>query len=174
MGLERNHREFIAKQPMFFVATAPLNPTGHVNVSPKGYDSFRVFSATEVGYLDLTGSGNETASHVLENGRITIMFMAVDGPPQVLRIYGKGRAVLPQSEEWHGLSQAFPTYPGIRQIIMVDVYEVSTSCGYGVPLLSYQDDRDTLARWAVNKGDEGLQVYRRDHNRRSLDDLPTS
>ncbi|SMC02213.1 Pyridoxamine 5'-phosphate oxidase [Sulfobacillus thermosulfidooxidans DSM 9293] len=169
------HEAFISRQPIFFVATAPLAAQGHVNLSPKGYDVFRIFSPTQVGYLDLTGSGNETAAHILENGRITFMFMAIDGPPQILRLYGTGYSVHPSDAQWPELSPSFPThYPGIRQIIMATIHQVSTSCGYGVPYLSYQGDRDTLSRWAEAKGRDGIIHYQQTKNRHSLDGLPTN
>ena len=168
------HVDFIAKQPVFFVATAPLSQEGHVNVSPKGYDSFRVFSPTKVGYLDLTGSGNETSAHVLENQRMTFMFMATDGPPQILRLYGKGRIISPSDSRWEEVLASFPFYPGIRQIILAHISRVSTSCGYGVPYLSYQKERDTLKLWAQRKGPQGITRYQLKHNRLSVDNLPTA
>ncbi len=172
-GILPEHEAFIAKQPVFFVATAPLSPKGHVNVSPKGYDSFRIFSPTHVGYLDLTGSGSETSAHVLENGRITFMFMAIDGPPQIIRLYGTAHPLTPSHPEWQALLPAFPSYPGIRQIIMATIHKVTTTCGYGVPFLSFQKDRDTLERWAQAKGPEGISQYQHTKNQRSLDGLPT-
>lgn len=168
------HADFIAKQPVFFVASAPLSAQGHVNVSPKGYDSFRIFSSTEVGYLDLTGSGNETSAHILENQRLTFMFMAIDGPPVILRLYGRGTVVGPSNHRWKELSDSFPSYPGVRQIILATIHRVSTTCGYGVPYLSYQNDRDTLKLWAERKGPNGIKQYQREHNRRSIDNLPAA
>lgn len=167
------HADFIAKQPVFFVATAPLSPEGHVNVSPKGYDSFRVFSPTQVGYVDLTGSGNETSAHIQENERITFLFMAISGPPQILRLYGKGKVIGPSHNRWKELSGSFPAYPGTRQIILATIHKVSTSCGYAVPYLAYERDRDTLKLWAERKGSAGIARYQQRHNRRSLDNLPT-
>ncbi len=166
-------QSFIQAQPLFFVATAPLSEHGHVNLSPKGYDTFRILSPHQVAYLDFTGSGNETSAHLAENGRITFMFCAFQGKPQILRLYGKGETVLPGAERWEELVAQFPSYPGIRQIILASIDLIQTSCGYGVPLMELQKDRETLARWATSKGEEGLVEYRGAKNRKSLDGLPT-
>ena len=123
-------QSFIKAQPLFFVATAPLSEHGHVNLSPKGYDTFCILSSNQVAYLDLTGSGNETSAHLAENGRITFMFCAFRGAPQILRLYGKGETVLPGAERWDELLAHFPSYPGIRQIIIASIDLVQTSCGY--------------------------------------------
>jgi hypothetical protein len=165
--------EFIRAQPLFFVATAPLSADGHVNLSPKGLDCFRILSATRVAYLDLTGSGNETAAHLLENGRITFMFCAFAGKPNILRLYGRGRAVLPQSVEWPALSAQFTLHPGTRQIILCDVDRVQNSCGLAVPLMKFEAHRDGLLKWAAAKGEEAMQAYRQKKNRRSIDGIPT-
>jgi hypothetical protein len=164
---------FITAQQMFFVASAPLNPEGHVNVSPKGLDSLRILSPTRVAYLDLTGSGNETSAHLIENGRITLMFCAFAGPPKILRLFGRGSVALPGSDEWNELRALFDDYPGARQIVTVDVTRVQTSCGYGVPLYDYAGQRDTMIRWAQAKGNDGLVAYRAEKNARSIDGLPT-
>ena len=166
-------QSFIQEQPLFFVATAPLSEHGHVNLSPKGYDTFRILSPHQVAYLDLTGSGNETSAHLAENGRITFMFCAFRGTPQILRLYGKGETVLPGTRQWDELMAHFPSYPGIRQIILVSIDWVHTSCGYGVPLMELQKDRETLTRWAISKGEEGLADYRNANNSKSLDGLST-
>ncbi len=166
-------QSFIKAQPLFFVATAPLSEHGHVNLSPKGYDTFRILTSHQVAYLDLTGSGNETSAHLAENGRITFLFCAFGGTPQILRLYGKGETVLSGAPRWEELVAHFPSYPGIRQIILASIHLVQTSCGYGVPLLELQKDRETLARWATSKGEEGLVDYRSATNRKSLDGLPT-
>ena len=169
------HHQFIAKQKMFFVASAPLDPGGHVNVSPKGLDSFRVLSDTKVAYLDITGSGNETSAHMLENGRITIMFCAFDGPPLILRLYGHGGTILPSDAGWDELIILFDDVPlSTRQIITVDVYQVQTSCGFSVPYYEYTGERDQSVKWADNKGEEGLKQYREEKNRVSMDGLPTA
>ncbi len=165
---------FIEAQPVFFVATAPLDPAGHVNLSPKGLDSFRVLGPGRVAYLDLTGSGNETSAHLRENGRVTFMFCSFSGPPRILRIYGRGRTALPGSTEWSELAGRFEAIPGARQIIVADVERVSTSCGYGVPLMESVGERDTLQRWAAEKEKKGgLARYRRAENVRSIDGLLT-
>lgn len=165
---------FIAEQPLFFVASAPLAGDGHVNVSPKGLDSLRVLDERRVAYLDLTGSGNETAAHLLENGRITLMFCAFSGQPRILRLYGRGRVVLPGDADWDRLIGLFPSLPGARQIVEAEIDRVQTSCGFGVPLLEVVGQRDTLLRWAESRGPEGLVDYRRRKNGRSIDGLPTN
>ncbi len=166
-------QSFIKAQPLFFVATAPLSEDGRINLSPKGYDTFRILSPHQVAYLDLTGSGNETSAHLAENGRITFLFCAFSGAPQILRLYGRGETVLPGAARWEELIVHFPDYPGIRQIIIASIHFVQTSCGYGVPLMELQKDRETMARWANSKGEEGLVEYRRVKNRKSLDGLDT-
>ncbi len=165
--------EFISRQHLFFVASAPLNLEGHVNLSPKGLDSFCILSPKQVAYLDLVGSGNETSAHLRENGRITFMFCAFDGPPNILRLYGKGRTVLPGQPEWEALAQHFTLrdFVGARQIIVAEITRVQTSCGYGVPLYEYQGERDQLPRWAEKKGRAGLQDYMQENNRASIDGL---
>ncbi len=165
---------FIEAQPVFFVATAPLDAGGHVNLSPKGLGAFRVFSPTQVGYLDLTGSGNETSAHLRENGRVTFMFCSFTGTPRIVRVYGRGRTVLPSSEEWASLASHFDETPGTRQIVVADVTGVNTSCGFGVPIMEYVGQRDTLVRWAAEKDRKtGLDRYRKEHNGRSIDGLLT-
>lgn len=164
-------RAFIADQPVFFTASA--TPTGHVNVSPKGMDTFRCLDDRTVAYLDLTGSGNETAAHLKADGRLTVMFCAFEGPPTILRLYGRGRIVHPRDEAWAGLHPLFPELPGERQIVVLDVNLVQTSCGFGVPLMDFRAHRPTLVDWAQNKGEDGLLEYRNLKNRESLDGLPT-
>ncbi|MBI5666823.1 MAG: pyridoxamine 5'-phosphate oxidase family protein [Chloroflexi bacterium] len=164
---------FIEKQHVFFVATAPLSAEGHVNLSPKGLDSFRVLSPNRVAYLDFVGSGNETSAHLLENGRITFMFCAFDGAPRILRLFGQGRVVLPSAPEWAEMSPLFPQYLNARQIIAADITLVQTSCGYGVPLMDFVQERDTMQRWSDAKGADGLAAYQREKNAQSLDGLPT-
>jgi hypothetical protein len=164
---------FIAQQHLFFVATAPLSADGHINLSPKGYDSFRILSRTQVAYLDLTGSGNETSAHLLENGRITFMFCSFDTAPRVLRLYGRGRTILPETPEWEQFAPHFQMIPGARQIIVADIERVYTACGFAVPLMEYQGERDTLIHWAEAKCDDGLETYRQEKNQHSVDGLPT-
>ena len=167
------HEAFIRQQSIFFVASAPVAADGHVNVSPKGLDTFRVLDPHSVMYLDLTGSGNETAAHLDQNGRLTLMFCAFEGSPKILRLYCRGRVVTRASAEWAERIAAFPAIPGVRQVIVADVYEVQTSCGFGVPLLSVVGARDQLTRWAEAKGGDALVEYRRTRNATSLDGLPS-
>ena len=169
-----DHRAFIEDQKTFFVGTSPLSAEGHINLSPKGFDCFRVLSPTKVGYLDIVGSGNETSSHLLENGRITFMFCAFDGPPKILRLYGKGKTVLPGDDEWNELSEQFTILIATRQIIVADIFMVKTSCGFGVPLYDYTGERDHAHKWADKKGAEGLEEYKKEKNLVSLDGLPTA
>ncbi|MBD2364310.1 pyridoxamine 5'-phosphate oxidase family protein [Anabaena minutissima FACHB-250] len=166
-------QSFIAAQQLFFVASAPLSPDGHVNLSPKGLDCLRLISPHQVAYLDLTGSGNETSAHLEENGRITLMFCAFEEPPCILRLYGRGRTILPSSPDWHSLYSLFPPIPGIRQIIIVDVERVQTSCGFGVPLYEYKGQRQTLVNWADKKGEQGVKDYQQQKNLVSIDGLAT-
>lgn len=172
--IESQHKDFIEKQKMFFTATAPFDAEGHVNLSPKGLDSFRVLSDSRVMYLDINGSGNETSAHMLENGRITFMFCAFDGPPLILRLYGKGHTVLPGDASWNELIQAFDLPIAARQIIVADIHMVQTSCGFSVPLYDYSGERDHAFKWAEKKGAEGLEQYQAEKNRISLDGLPTA
>lgn len=172
--LLEHHIEFIRKQKMFFTATSPLSEEGHINLSPKGNDSFRVLSNTLVGYMDLSGSGNETSAHLLENGRITFMFCAYDGTPDILRLYGIGRTILPTDSEWETIAPHFSLHLATRQIIVADIHRVQTSCGYSVPLYSYEGERDQMDKWAMHKGEAGLEAYRKEKNRISIDGLPTA
>ena len=172
--IQPSHQAFIEHQKMFFVASAPLSGDGHVNLSPKGLDSFRVLSPSLVAYLDITGSGNETSAHLRENGRITFMFCAFDGPPNILRLYGKGRTILPVDAEWARFSPLFSLPLATRQIIVADIDKVQTSCGFSVPLYEYVGMRDHGDKWAENKGPEGLEAYRQEKNRISIDGLPTA
>jgi hypothetical protein len=167
------HEEFIRKQRLFFVATAPLQKEGHVNLSPKGYDSFRILSPHEVAYLDFTGSSNETSAHVAENARITFMFVAFSGPPQILRLYGTGSVVLPGAPRWEQLIGQFDRMPGVRQIICATVAKVKTSCGFSVPYFTYSGERNTLRQWAATKGEQGLAAYRQEKNAVSMDGIVT-
>lgn len=172
-SIQPAHREFIEKQHLFFVSTAPLSPEGRINLSPKGLDCFRVLSDNKVAYMDLISSGNETSAHTRENGRITIMFCSFDGAPNILRLYGKGRAVLPGTPEWDTYAPRFTLYPSTRQIIVADIDLVQSSCGFGVPLYKYVGDRDIHFDWAEKKGADGLQEYIQEKNLVSLDGLST-
>ena len=167
------HAEFIQKQHLFFVSTAPLSTEGHINLSPKGLDCFRVLGEHKVAYMDLISSGNETSAHTLENGRITFMFCSFDATPLILRLYGKGRAILPDAEEWATYAPHFTIYPSTRQIIVADVALVQTSCGFGVPQFEYAGERSVHFEWAEKKGEEGLAEYMQKNNLVSLDGLPT-
>jgi hypothetical protein len=172
-SISDDHRAFIEAQQMFFVASAPLTPEGHVNLSPKGLDCLRVLTPNRVAYLDLTGSGNETSAHLRENGRITLMFCAFAGPPKILRLYGRGETVLPGDAQWDELRPLFSDYPGARQIITAAISRVQTSCGFAVPTYEYVGQRDTLIRWAQAKGDAGVAAYHAEKNAWSMDGLPT-
>ncbi|MEO3403337.1 pyridoxamine 5'-phosphate oxidase family protein [Mucilaginibacter sp. CAU 1740] len=169
------HKEFVAHQKIFFVATAPMLANGHVNLSPKDNASFRILSNSKVAYLDIIGSGNETAAHLLDNGRVTFMFCAFDGPPNILRFYGKGKSVLPDENnaEWNALVSNFNDHIATRQIIVADIDMVQTSCGFSVPLYEYVGERDYAVKWAKAKGEQGLVDYKQLKNRVSLDGLPS-
>lgn len=165
-------KEWVCKQHMFFVATAPMASDGHVNCSPKGIDSLRITGPREVVYQDLTGSGVETISHIQENRRIVIMLCAFEGPPQIVRFHGLGTVVRPGTCDYDQCADLFPERPGCRAFITVAVTRVSSSCGFSVPLYEYVGQRNVLDRWAEAKGPEGLEAYRRKNNARSLDGLP--
>ena len=166
-------REFIEAQHVFFVATAPLAADGHVNVSPKGMGgTFAVVDEHTVAYLDLTGSGAETIAHLRENGRVTLMFCAFEGPPNIVRLHGRGRHIGVGDREFASYRGLFAEHPGVRAVVVVDVERVSDSCGYAVPLMSHDGDRDLLTRWADNRGEEGLTAYREAKNAVSIDGLP--
>lgn len=163
---------WIAAQPMFFVASAPLDGDGHVNLSPKGHDTVRVLGPREVAYLDLTGSGVETIAHVRENGRVTVMWCAFSGPPRIVRVHGQGRVHVVGDPRYDDLIGAFGDFAGIRAVITVAATRISTSCGYGVPRMTVVEDRDDMSRWAARKGPDGVEAYWADKNARSIDDLP--
>lgn len=165
--------DFIRRQHVFFVASAPLAPDGHINVSPKGMDCLRILGSKRVGYVDLTGSGNETSAHLAENGRITFMFCAFEGPPNIVRLYGTGRVLLPGDAEWATLAPLFPQHLSTRQIIVAEIERVSSSCGYTVPFMDYQGERETLTRYWQAKGAAALTPYQRQKNTCSIDGLPT-
>lgn len=165
-------RHFIEAQHVFFVATAPLSAEGHVNVSPKGLDTLRVVDERTVAYLDLTGSGAETVAHLRENGRITLMFCAFEGPPNIVRLHGRGRYVSSDEPGFAVWSDRFSERLGMRGVVVVDVDRVSDSCGYAVPVLSYEGDRDLLDSWAANRGADAIVRYRAEKNATSIDGLP--
>ena len=165
------HQSFIEKQKLFFVGTAGCD--GRVNLSPKGMDTLRVLSPNRVVWLSVTGSGNETAAHVAENARITLMFCAFEGRPLILRLYGNARAVYPRDETWSDLVNLFPDLPGTRQIYDLEVDMVQTSCGMSVPFFDYAGERDDLKVWAERKGEAKLREYRLEKNTESIDGKPT-
>jgi len=162
---------FIQRQQIFFVGTAAYD--GRVNVSPKGMDTLRVVTEGRIVWLNLTGSSNETAAHLRENDRITLMFCAFEGDPLILRLYGHARAFHPHDAEWDSLLPFFPAIPGARQIIDISVDLVQTSCGFGVPLFEFKAERDHLKKWAEKKGPEGIRQYWQEKNQVSLDGKPT-
>jgi len=171
--IDDNLHGFIGRQPIFFVATAPLSAEGHVNISPKGMQgTFAVLGHHRVAYLDLTGSGAETIAHVRENRRITIMFCAFDGPPRIVRLYGIGESVLIGDDRFAEFAPYFPDLAGSRAVIVVDVARVADSCGYAVPRMELVGERDDLLRWAERKGPDGIAAYWRDNNEDSIDGLP--
>ncbi len=165
-------RKFIEAQRVFFAASAPLDAGGHVNLSPKGLDTFRILGPTTVAYVDFNGSGVETIAHLKENGRIVLMFCAFEGPPNIFRLYGHGRVVEPHEAEFAALAESFPNHEDARAIIVVELTRVTDSCGYGVPLFKYEGEREQLHAWARHRGPEGLKAYRQEKNRRSIDGLP--
>ncbi len=164
-------KAFIVDQHIFFVGTAASN--GRVNVSPKGMDSLRVLDDKTVVWLNLTGSGNETAAHLLQNNRMTIMFCAFEGKPMILRLYGTANVFHPRDAEFEKHIELFPPNEGARQIIILQVELVQTSCGYAVPLLEYQEDRTILEDWAKRKKKEGIQEYWEEKNQKSIDGFET-
>lgn len=167
--------EFILRQKIFFTATA--TDASRVNISPRPTDGFRILGPNRVIYLDLTGSGNETAAHTRVDGRMTIMFCSFEGPPKILRLYGRGRIILHGTAEYDALLAAHfdgEEPLGARQFASLDIDLVQTSCGFGVPLFDYAGERPTLARWAEAKEkDTGLDAYRRQKNQFSIDGIPT-
>jgi len=180
-GLDDNHIEWVERQPMFFVATAPNDPAGHVNLSPKGgMGTFRVLGPTTFAYLDLIGSGVETIAHLQENGRIVVMFCAFDGPPKIMRLHGRGRVVQRDNPEFAGLLARFEPRDDVlkilRSIIVVETTRVADSCGFVVPRMTLAAERQQLFQWAENRaeafGDGWKEQYHRANNRFSLDNLP--
>lgn len=169
--LTDKHMAFIEKQPVYFTATAAAD--ARINLSPKGYaDSFKILSESQVAYLDLGGSGNETHAHLAADGRITIMFCAFDRSALILRIYGRGRAILPQDPDWDAAAAHFTLIPGTRQIFFIDIDSVQTSCGWGVPMMELQHERDTLQKYH-RQADRELWVEKFKERTKSIDGLPT-
>lgn len=169
-SIDDSHRAFIARQPVFFVATAAEG--ARINLSPKGMDSFRVLDANTVAYLDLGGSGNETNAHLAADGRITIMFCAFDNPALIMRLYGNGRAVLPQDAEFDALAAHFPRMPGTRQVFVIAVQSLQTSCGWGVPRMTLEKERLTLVKYHAQQ-DPAVRLLKIAKHQTSIDGLPT-
>ena len=168
-ALTDDHTAFITKQPVFFVATAAEG--ARINLSPKGMDSFRVLGPAQVGYLDVGGSGNETNAHLAADGRVTIMFCAFDRPALILRLYGRGCAVLPQDGGWEAAVAPFELLPGTRQVFLIDVDSVQTSCGWGVPFMSFEQERTTLSRFHAQQ-DPDERLAKIAERTKSIDGLP--
>jgi len=171
-AIDESIRAFIEAQPVFFVGSAPLDRAGSVNVSPKGLDTLRILGPTTIAYLDLTGSGIETVSHLKENGRIVLMFCAFQEPPKIMRLHGRGRVVEPGAPEFAQLAPRFPEQEGTRTIIVIEISRISDSCGFGVPLLEFKSQRNQLPAWSKKLGAEGLKTYRRQRNEFSIDGQP--
>lgn len=165
-------QKFIEAQKMFFVATAPTS--GRINLSPKGMDSFRVINENKVLWLNVTGSGNETAAHLAENERITIMFCSFEKIPNILRLYGKGKEIKPNDREWEEVISLFPETPGTRQIFDITIESTQSSCGMSIPFYEYKGERDDLNDWATEQGEEKIEQYWEDKNQTSIDGLPTN
>lgn len=169
--ISKRIQQFISAQKIFFVATA--TDKSRINLSPKGMDSFRVINEKRVLWLNLTGSGNETAAHLGVDGRITIMFCAFEGAPMILRLYGKGKVINPNDEQWSSVVGLFPKQAGTRQIIDIDIEMVQTSCGMSIPYFDFKEERLQLDEWAQNKGEEGIKEYWKEKNEVSIDGIPT-
>ena len=166
--------QWLQAQPVFFVATAPRSDHGLVNLSPKGLaGTFSVIDDHTVAYLDLTGGENETAAHLAQNERLTLMFCSFDEKPLIVRLYGKGRTIRPQDPEWMEMHSLFPTYPGERQIVVLHIESVMSTCGFAVPFFEYKGDRPKLNEWAQSMGVERLDEYRHARNENSIDGYPT-
>ena len=163
---------WLGAQKIFFVATAPLSPNGHINCSPKDGASFRILDEQTAVYLDLTGSGVETIAHLKENGRIVLMFCAMEGPPKIVRLHGKGEPIEPQHPDFEALRALFKDVPGLRAFIRIRLTRISDSCGFGVPLYEFRGERSQLKEWVERKGEASLTVYRHTKNSHSIDGLP--
>jgi hypothetical protein len=170
-ALTEDHIGFIAAQPLFFVATAARN--GRVNLSPKGMDSLRVLAPGRILWLNATGSGNETAAHLADSDRITLMWCSFSARPMILRAYGQARALHRADADWPALAALLPDLPGARQIVDCTIDLVQSSCGYAVPFMDFRAERPVLRDWAVGKGEAGLRDYWAARNDRSLDGAPT-
>jgi hypothetical protein len=162
---------FIEKQHMFFVGTA--RATGTVNVSPKGMDSLRILNANKLVWMNYTGSGNESAAHILESPRMTIMFCSFERKPLILRLYGTAQAVHPRDDDWQNYLEMFSDTSGARQFFTMDIELVQTSCGFAVPFYEFKEDRKALLEWSDKKGDAGIADYWQERNQQSIDGFPT-
>ncbi|PKG37773.1 pyridoxamine 5'-phosphate oxidase family protein [Psychromonas sp. Urea-02u-13] len=171
LSISDKNIEFIENQKMYFVGTATQD--SRVSISPKGMDSFKVLGPNRVIWLNVTGSGNETAAHVQIDKRMTIMFLAFDGSPNILRLYGQAKVIHHNDNEWDDLYSHFSPLPGARQIFDVEVDLVQNSCGMSVPLLSYEEDRNQLKEWSTKQGEESIKKYWEKKNQHSLDGLET-
>jgi hypothetical protein len=171
-GIDATLTRWIEAQPLWFVATAPLSADGHVNVSPRGHDSFSVLGPRRVGWVDYTGSGVETIAHLRENGRVCVMFASVDSRPRIVRLHGHGTVALPGDPAYAEVTALHPPHPGIRAVIIVEVTRVSDSCGFGVPVMQVVEERDLLRLSAQKRGPEGMARYRAEKNATSIDGLP--
>ena len=171
-GIDAALQSFIEAQHVFFVATAPLGTSGHVNVSPKGLNALRIFDPHTLGYLDFVGSGAETIAHLRENQRIVVMLCAFQGAPRIVRLHGYGEVIEPPDPEFARLRPLFAPATATRAIIRVAVDRISDSCGYGVPLFEFKGERPQLSNWAERKGEDGLTAYQKDKNHLSIDGLP--
>ena len=166
-------KTWIAQQPLFFLASAPLQADGHINLSPRGLDSLRIINDQELVILDFTGSGNETAAHLHENARLTVMLCAFSGDPKILRLYGHGEVIRPGQPAWPAHRALFePVLAGVRQLFVLKLDRIQTSCGFGVPLMDFVAQRDMLLEWARKKGPDGITTYQLNKNARSIDGLP--
>ena len=169
--LAKLHQDFIAAQHLFFVATADVG--GQINLSPKGQNSMRVLGPKQLLWLNLTGSGNETAAHLREVNRMTLMWCAFEGPPEIVRVYGRAQTIHPRDADWEECTKLIPAVLGARQYFRVDIDRVQTSCGYAVPFMDYREDRTVLQKWSEKRGEDGIRDYWQEKNRVSLDGLPT-
>jgi len=171
-GIDESLAAWIAAQRLWFVATAPLAPDGHVNVSPRGHDTLSVLAPRRVAWVDYTGSGVETIAHLQENGRICLMFASFDQRPRIVRLHGTGTVALPGAAMYEDVVARHPLHPSTRAVVVVDVDRVSDSCGYGVPVMELVDERDLLRLSAEKKGEQGMASYRSERNALSIDGLP--
>ncbi len=161
----------IEEQKIFFVATAPIE--GRINLSPKGQDCLRVLNARQIAYVNMTGSGNETSAHILQNGRMTMMFCSFTKVPMILRLYGTAFEIMPKDQDYEKYAKILPKVAGARQIFILDIETAQTSCGYAVPFYDFIDHRPTLNDWAEKKGDKGIEDYQQEKNKLSIDGLQT-